>query len=353
MVKKKKTLPDNLQEIIDSKDMELFKEVFDKCEISATNRGKTTSNVFTYKNLTIEHLCFLIERGIDLNADSGFGHTPATFLADDINLLKCLIEHGADIDYDIPMSYGSRGNALFCCARSYRVQAVENLISCGANPEPRGGLYNNTALDEALQGCRGAQIVSMSLIAKMLISAGAKPSNKSSEFVKKIGEDFEFRRSDFNPKSVDEVSNALDELYRLFQVEPIPRRMVYDGKTAITVNGDTWQKQFDELWKLLVPGSGHATTVQGEVIRIIGRITYEILDNSGINWDDEYRELVDALPEYFEMFSSEITEKACSLAKRISSRSDENLLYSLTELAVKWVLDNNQPIPLNNVNYKR
>lgn len=353
MAKKRKTLPDNLQEIIDSKDMEMFKEVFDKCEISATNRGKTTSNVFTYKNLTIEHLRFLIENGIDVNADSGSGHTPATFLADDIELLKCLIEHGADIDYAIPMSYGSRGNALFCCACSHRAQAVENLISCGAIPEPRGGWDNNTALDEALRCCRGIDITNMVKIAKVLLSAGAKVSDKTDEFVKTIGENFEFHRSSFATELVENVSNALDELYEIFQVEPVTHRVVYDGKTLITLNSNTWQKQFDELWKLLVPGSGHATTVQGEVIRIIGRITYEVLDNGSINWDDEYKKLVAALPVYFKMFSGELTEQACSLAMRISSRSDENLLYPLTEIAVKWVLENNQPVPLDNVDYKR
>lgn len=353
MAKKRKTLPDNLQEIIDSKDIELFREVFDKCEISATDRGKTTTNVFTYKNLTVDHLLFLIENGIDVNADSGFGLTPAAFLADDIELLKCLIEHGADIDHSVPTSYGNGNNALFHCAVTYKAQAVDNLIACGAAPEPRGGWDNNTALDEALRCCRGIDIANMVRIARVLLSAGAKSSDKTNELVKKIGEDFEFHRSAFNPESVDEVSNALDELYEIFQVEPVPRRVVYDGKTPISVNSDTWQKQFDELWNLLVPGSGHAATVQGEVIRIIGKITYEILDNGGINWDDEYRNLVNALCEYFEMCSGKTAERACLLAKRISSRSDQSTLYSLAELAVKWVLDNNQPIPLNEVNYKR
>lgn len=353
MAKKRKTLPDNLQEIIDSKDMELFKDVFNKCEISATNKGKTTSNVFTYKNLTIEHLRFLIENGIDVNADSGSGHTPAAFLADDTELLKYLIEHGADIDYAIPMSYGSCGNALFCCACSHRAQAVENLISCGAAPEPRGGWDNNTALDESLRWCRGIDIPNMVKIARVLLSAGAKSSDKTNELVKKIGEDFEFHRSTFNPEIVDDISDSLDELYEIFQVEPVPRRVSYDGKTPITVNGNTWQKQFDELWNLLVPGNGHAATVQGEVIRIIGKITYEVLDNGGINWDDEYKKLIDALCVYFEMFSSETAERACSLAKKITSQSNESTLYSLTELAVKWVLENNQPIPLNEVDYKR
>ncbi len=43
--KKRKILVDNMQEIIDSGDLDAFKAVFDKCEITATNRGKTTRNI--------------------------------------------------------------------------------------------------------------------------------------------------------------------------------------------------------------------------------------------------------------------------------------------------------------------
>lgn len=350
MAKKRKTLPDNLQEVIDSNDIEQFKAVFDKCEISATNRGKTTENVFSYRNLTDKHICFLAENGIDLNADSGWGNTPAYFLADNLDLLKCLIKHGADIEYAVDELHG---NALYNCAWTHRAQAVENLLSCGADPEPRGGWKKNTALDESLRCSRGIDIVNMVRIAKALLAAGAKTSDKTYGYVTKIGENFEFLRSDFNPESVDEYSSALDELYSIFQVKPVPRRAVYDGKTPITVTGKTWQEQYDSLWKLLVPGSGHANTVQGEVIRIIGRITNELLDNGGINWDGEYKKMAASLPDYFRTFDGEITEKACSLAAKISLKSDENLLYPLTRIAVEWVLKNNAPVALDAVDYKR
>ncbi len=350
MAKKRKTLPDDLQEIIDSSDIERFKAVFDKCEISATNRGKTAANVFTYKNLTVGHICFLAENGIDLNADSGWGKTPAAFLADDIDLLKCLIEHGADIEHAVDELHG---NALFICAWTHRAKAVENLLACGADPEPCGGWEKNTALDEALRCSRGIDTVNMVRIAKALLAAGAKPSDKTSGYVTRIGEDFEFHRPGFNPEYVDEYSRALDELYSVFKVTPVPRRVVYDGKTPITVSGKTWQEQYDELWKLLVPGSGHANTVQGEVIRIMGRITNELLDNGGINWDGEYSKMAAALPAYFRTAEGGTAEKACALAAKISPKSGEDLLYPLTETAVKWVLENNEPAALNTVDYKR
>ena len=56
---KKKKLVDNFQEIIDSGDFELFKSVFDKCEITATSRGKSTCNAFSYRNFSIGVCCYI------------------------------------------------------------------------------------------------------------------------------------------------------------------------------------------------------------------------------------------------------------------------------------------------------
>lgn len=37
---KRKTLPDNFSDIIDSGDMEKFRQVFEKCEITVARKGK-------------------------------------------------------------------------------------------------------------------------------------------------------------------------------------------------------------------------------------------------------------------------------------------------------------------------
>lgn len=350
MAKKRKTLPEDFQEIIDSGDMDKFKAVFEKCEVSATARSRTTENAFSFKDLTEEHVAFLAENGIDLNADCGWGETPATKLADDVNLLKILIAHGADINF---AADARAGNALFANASKHKAQAVENLLACGANPESCGGWDKFTALDESLRSCNNANIISMVHIAKSLLAAGAKTSDKTKSFVTKIGESFEFYRSKFARDRVDEFSDALDELYKIFDVMPVPRRELFNEKKPITVKSSTWQKQFDELWELLVTGSGHADTVQGEVIRTIGRITNEILDNGGVNWDDDYRKMAASLPAYFKTTDGETAEKACALAETISNKSGKETLYQLTELAVKWVLENNEPKALEKVDYSR
>ena len=93
--------------------------------------------------------------------------------------------------------------------------------------------------------------------------------------------------------------------------------------------------------------------MQGEVIRAIGRITNEILDNGGVNWDEDYRKMVASLPAYFKTAGGETAEKACALAETISNKSSKETLYQLTELAVKWVLENNEPIALEKVDYSR
>ena len=41
-----------------------------------------------------------------------------------------------------------------------------------------------------------------------------------------------------------------------------------------------------------------ASTLQGEVIRISGKLSQEILDNGKMNWDKEYLQMVQALLGY-------------------------------------------------------
>lgn len=96
---KKKKLVDNFQEIIDSGDFEAFTNVFEKCEITATGRGKTTCNAFSYRNLTHKHIQFLIDNGLEVNGDCGFGYPPVAFHAANRDNLKCLLKNGAEINY--------------------------------------------------------------------------------------------------------------------------------------------------------------------------------------------------------------------------------------------------------------
>jgi len=44
-----------------------------------------------------------------------------------------------------------------------------------------------------------------------------------------------------------------------------------------------YQEEFDQLWKDLVPWAGEADTLEGEVVRSIGKISYEVYNNNCCN----------------------------------------------------------------------
>ncbi|MNJ59485.1 hypothetical protein D3C77_551720 [compost metagenome] len=175
--------------------------------------------------------------------------------------------------------------------------------------------------------------------------------------VKVIGERFEFHREGFNKDYIQETDEALSALYEMFGVTPVKKLERHDGVSLITVSSETWQKQHQELWEYLVPSKGHAPTVQGEVIRITGRISYEVHNNGGVNWDKDFRKMLSALNQYLQSgvpLNDEDLELAAQADAEIrpSGYGDDEPAW-LCELAVKWVITNPEPIQLGKVDYLR
>ena len=77
--------------------------------------------------------------------------------------------------------------------------------------------------------------------------------------------------------------------------------LVHDGISPIIVTETEETAQFNQLWSYLVPSCGRAKTAQGELIRIAGRVQHEFLDNGGINWDDDFRKMLDAFLQYHQL----------------------------------------------------
>ena len=360
---KKKELDENFQKIIDSGDMEAFKKVFDTCEISATRAPirmgkrmwKTTCNAFSYKNLTPAHIQFLVDNGLKVNSDCGYGYPAITFQASKKENLKCLLDNGADIEYVVSPNWGT---ALAIACMTLDSDAVRNLIDAGASLKAKGA-DGDTLIDLALSHSDDNHVIQSLSIAKVLLEHGAKTTKWTKEYVSRVGGLFELNKANMNKEQVDELIPVLDELYSLVGISPVVVTPVkkHDGVSEITVNGNNWKEQYKELWKLLVPSDGKAQTMQGEAIRIIGNITYELLDNGGMNWDADYRKMKKFLAEILRSnggdLEKEKLDEAVLLAGSISSKSDEKVLYRLTELIVDWVLANPKPISLGEVDYKR
>ena len=196
----------------------------------------------------------------------------------------------------------------------------------------------------------------MAEISGIMLEAGAAITPEMKESVRRIGKDFEFVRTNYNEDQLDITENSLSELYRQFDVEPIAKLERHDGISSIKVTAAVWPEQHQELWDILVPASGHATTVQGEVIRITGRVSYEILHNGGGNWDADYRNMLDALIQHLSSGTSlvpELLQEAVALVKRFRNITGNEQPARLNELAVQWVLANPEPISMIQPNYSR
>ena len=56
-----------------------------------------------------------------------------------------------------------------------------------------------------------------------------------------------------------------------------------------------YQNEYDALWQSLVPKSGQADTLQGELVRLIGRLASEYYRNGNMNWSDDFSNMAKCL----------------------------------------------------------
>ena len=352
MGKKRKTLPKDFQQMIDAGDIEALKSVFDTCDVEAVGGYHKTSALSAHR-VPGELVRFLVGRGADINAaDQTYEQTALHYHAGCRGGdLAVFLELGADAnardrDGDTPLHI-----AAWC---SHSVRMVTQLIAYGADPaaENDGG---RTPLSMALGCCEPIDVEGMADIADILLKAGSPLTPDMSESVTRIGKEFEFHRPSIPPGRTAAAEAALERLYRAFGVEPAERRVMHDGVSPIVPAPGKPMDQHRELWGLLIPSKGAAGTVQGEVIRITGRVHDELSRNGGVNWDAPFRDVLDALTAHLssgEPLASAELEESRALAKKLQKNGqggDEAV--RLCELAVRWVVLNTLPIPLEEPGY--
>lgn len=349
MAKKRKTLPKEFEDLLKKGDLQELKDVFTKCEIDA--RGSFYKHTaLAFDECPHALAIWLVEQGADVQATDTWGNTPLHRRARSRsgNIIS-LLELGADVN--MASNYG--GTPLHAAAEAHNPENSALLLAHGAKVDI-ANIYGLTPLAAALKSCSNIDIVRTLALAKVYKEAGMSFTPEMKALVAEIGKRFEFHRASFNKESVEEVSHALDELYRLFDAAPVAKRVLHDGQSPVIPKAAGWEKQHDELWAMLVPSSGAAETVQGEVIRISGKISRELLGNGGINWDDDFRQMADAFLTFVKTGNglTEVeladAEKVVKEVKRKSGDTDRML-----EIAVRWVLENPLPVKLPVVAYKR
>jgi hypothetical protein len=345
---KKKLLPKNFEELLKDRQASELQFIFETCDLNARG-GYAKQTALAFDNCPDELAYWLVSQGADLSATDLWGQTALhTRSRSRWGRIEILLELGADVNSNSAMI----GTPLHAAAVSYNAPNARLLIDHGAQVDARDR-DGMTPLELALSQCNNINLEPMLPLAEQLLSAGASLTPRMKTFVEEIGKRFEFHRSGFNVDYVDATSNALDRLYAIFDVTPVPRRTVHDGTSQISIKAGSWQDQHQSLWELLVPSSGHAATVQGEVIRASARIANELDGNGGINWNDNFRKMADAFLGNLKKgnpLSSSTLAEAEILVAQVKRKSGN--LARMAQLAVEWVLQNPTPITLPRPDYK-
>ena len=354
MAKKRVTLPKEFKDLMDEGNIEALKAVYDRCELSAHDGRFSLCTPLHMGGVPDELVIWLVEQGLGINIPDYYGATPLyrqAILGRDT--VKLLLELGADIGK--PNTYGE--TPLHVAAQFFHPKTVALLIEKGANVNHKND-RGQTPLDSVLTVCRGIYIAQTAEIASMLLDAGAKKTSAMKEKVENIGKDFEFHREGINPDYLEAADQGLEKLYALFDVKPVAKRITHDGVSPIKLVEGSWEEQYEQLWSFLIPSSGAAKTVQGEVIRIPGRVRDELDRNGGVNWDRDYRKMLQALPQYLSL-GIPLSEQELSETKELIAQvhgkdfDDEPRLDRLCQLAIAWIKQNPEPLLLAKTSYKR
>lgn len=346
---KKKLLPKDFEMLLDEGDVAKLQAVFDTCDVNARG-GPRKRTALSFDRCPDDLARWLVAQGADIGAADAYGNTALHARARSRRgRFDVLLELGANVHDD----GASIGTALHAAADSRNALSARVLLEHGARVDAlnRDG---QTPLERALRTCGNADLEHMVALADVLLDAGAAKTPRMQTSVTEIGERFEFMRERFNPETVDAASAALDRLYALFDVRPVPRRQLHDGRAPIVVGAGSWQEQHQALWTQLVPGTGHAATVQGEIIRISGRIAHELDHNGGCNWDADFRKMADAFAAFVRTgtsLSAGDLSDVEALVQDIKRQSGDPA--QLCRLAVAWVRLNPDPFELAPPSYRR
>lgn len=358
MAKKlRKTLPKDLGDLLTaaaaSDDYAAVHAALEACELDAREPGKSGRTVMQMSACTPALARWLVARGVDVNAADTWGYTA---LHESARARfrhglppAVLLELGADARR--PNKYGQ--TPLHSAADGKHLAAIQILLAHGADVDARDerGL---PPLEYALQRMSNIDLEPMVPVARALLAAGAPVTPRAQAFVRKAAETFEFHRAGFNKDAVAAAAAGAAALCELFGVTPPAPRRMHDGTSPIVATTATWQQQHAELWDLLVPSSGACATVQGEVIRIAGRVGDELHRNGGANWDAQYDAMLAAFCAHVgsgvALDAAEVAE-AHAIARQVRSRHERTA--RLAELAVAWVARNPAPRPLPPPSYQR
>jgi hypothetical protein len=116
-----------------------------------------------------------------------------------------------------------------------------------------------------------------------------------------------------------------------------------------------WTVEHDRLWEALVPKRGQAETLQGELVRIAGKLTDEAYRNGNINWGPDCEKMWRFVGRHLDDPATFPPEERAliraEIEKIIRDRDNPDVsghgspYYVVSEKVVDWCMAHPEPIP--------
>ena len=116
-----------------------------------------------------------------------------------------------------------------------------------------------------------------------------------------------------------------------------------------------WKKEHGRLWDEYVPPSGPADTLQGELIRICGKLIDQAYRNGNCNWDDDHETMWRFVGQKItadDTFDDDTKVEIRLVVEEIirneaipDLRGDGSTYYRVNEKAVDWCMAHPDSIP--------
>jgi hypothetical protein len=120
---------------------------------------------------------------------------------------------------------------------------------------------------------------------------------------------------------------------------------------SVDLNGDT-RAIAGWIWRNLVPKSGQAGTVQGELLRAVEKLSWEAQNNGNANWDNRFEMFIEFLgatlsaePRLSQTTLATVRQDLATLANYDEPYIEDDLYDRLTEVAVNYCRLNPVLIP--------
>lgn len=116
-----------------------------------------------------------------------------------------------------------------------------------------------------------------------------------------------------------------------------------------------WKKEHQRLWKAYVPAQGPAETLQGELVRIVGKLVDQAYRNGNCNWDADHETMWrfvsdritadQTFTDQDKVMIRETTEEIIRDEASPDLSGDGSTYYRINEKVIDWCMAHPEVIP--------